>query len=175
MRESGYIDINLTGEGQSCSSYVLGMSGEHCYSTLRIALHPRFCNCKFLLNFNCEDGTNFTAPFIDYSKIIEYEIPSKILKPGKIIVSIIAVDKSVGKRELAFENTFQVIDSVADELFEGDDAYELFMLLGEATESLKQLSISEESNLSLCAEFSDFIVDENGDILGIDENTPLAF
>lgn len=108
-----YIDINLRGAREPCTSYIIGSAGENIAEAFRAKIPDKYLNCNIVFEFQMENGEKHSSKLLPWAKEIIFEMPYYLMAKGRMVVAITATDKTSKAIYRLFEKTFVVVTSIS--------------------------------------------------------------
>ena len=110
-----YIDIDLRGAREPCTSYIIGIEGENIVEAFRARLPDKYLNCNIVFEFQMENCEKLMTKPLQWEREIVIEMPYYLMSKGRMIVAITATDKSTKAVHRLFEKTFVVLESISNQ------------------------------------------------------------
>ena len=110
-----YIDIDLRGAREPCTSYIIGSEGENIVEAFRARLPEKYLNCNIVFEFQMENSEKLMTKPHQWAKEIVIEMPYHLMTKGRTIVAITATDRSSKAVYRLFEKTFVVLESISNQ------------------------------------------------------------
>ena len=107
-----YIDINLRGAREPCTSYIIGSAGENIAEAFLAKIPDKYLNCNIVFEFQMENGEKYASKPLPWAKEIIFEMPYYLMVKGRMVVAITAVDKTSNAIYRLFEKTFVVTGEI---------------------------------------------------------------
>lgn len=169
--------ITLNFDDQSASSMCLGRIGEHNATVLDVT-----CNFNdsravaYRLAFQC-GGKSYHSEVIT-SLPIQFSLPQALTLAPRMSIQVVAYDTDgnyIGKSAKMSGFYFAPSIGTASEIEKNEPSIDAELTALELRVSALEEGLSDAEIIEVCSLFADFISDENGNILGADSSTAIAF